>query len=140
MTRRFTFSFLVVLALVVALVGPGAQPAAASGTYTITDLGTLGGTSSVAYGINAAGQVVGGAYTAPQAVEGAELFGGLFHAFLWQNGAMADLGTLGGASSSATAINAAGQVVGESTTASRVHHAFLWQKWAVTDVGSLGSS
>ena len=49
------------------------------------------------------------------------------HAFLWQNGKMTDLGTLGGRSSNPRAINERGQVVGESFTASGTVHAFLWQ-------------
>jgi probable HAF family extracellular repeat protein len=39
---------------------------------------------------------------------------------------MADLGTLGGSSSAATAINHAGDVVGSSATATGQNHAFLW--------------
>ena len=58
--------------------------------YTITDLGTLGGTYSYAYGINDAGEVSGGAATPNQT-------GGLSEtAFLWYNGQITDLGTLGG--------------------------------------------
>jgi probable HAF family extracellular repeat protein len=50
-----------------------------------------------------------------------------------------DLGTLGGASSNAVAINDAGQVVGWSTTASEVRHAFAWTPAAgMVDLGSLG--
>ena len=37
--------------------------ALAAASYTFTDLGTMGETSSKAYGINASGQVVGEAYT-----------------------------------------------------------------------------
>ena len=75
---------------------------------TVTDLGTLGGTSSSAYGINAAGQVVGQSYTAA---------GPSYHAFITGlNGVgMTDLGALGRYGSSATGINDAGQVVGEVT-------------------------
>ena len=65
------------------------------------DLGTLGGASSSAYGINDSGQVVGQADTP----------GGQHHAFLYNGGKMIDLGTLGGANSSAHDINDSGQIV-----------------------------
>ena len=50
------------------------------------DLGTLGGLGSRALAINGSGQIVGTSVTAS----------GQTHAFLWQEGAMIDLGTLGG--------------------------------------------
>src|SRR5262249_32431154 len=85
-------------------------------SYSIIDLGTLGGGYSQAYDINASAQVVGSA----------ELAGGRQHAFLWQRGVMTDLSTLGGNYSTARGINDAGQVVGESYTASNSNpHAFL---------------
>jgi hypothetical protein len=66
----------------------------------ILNLGTLGGNQSVAWGINNRGQIAGGALnTIPDSYQ----FGVFFpygatqvHAFLWQNGRMKDLGTLGG--------------------------------------------
>jgi probable HAF family extracellular repeat protein len=59
--------------------------------YKVIDLGTLGGTYSYAYGLNNAGVVAGGAATPSQ-------IGGLFQtAFLWDDGQMINLGTLGGA-------------------------------------------
>jgi probable HAF family extracellular repeat protein len=52
----------------------------------IIDLGTLGGTSSRALGINALGQVVGWS----------ELASGAVHGFVYSDGQMTDVGTLGG--------------------------------------------
>ena len=70
------------------LLGPAmAKPAP---SYTVTDLGTLGGTYSYGYGVNNAGVVTGGAATPNQ-------IGGLAEtAFLWHRGSITDLGTLGG--------------------------------------------
>ena len=70
------------------------------------DLGTLGAATSIAYGVNNSGQVVGFADTLDAK-----------HAFLWEAGrAMKDLGTLRPADNwiSASSINHAGVVVGNS--------------------------
>jgi probable HAF family extracellular repeat protein len=92
----------------------------AGAEYIVTDLGTLGGTSSYAYGINASGQVVGQA----------EIPGWGFHAFLYSDGKMTDLGTFDGRSSSARAINDAGQVVGYSG-----NRGFVYHNGTMTDLG-----
>ena len=64
----------------------------------MTDLGTLGGTHSAAYGINGLGQIVGESQPSP---------GGRLHAFLWQNGVMSAIGE-----GSARGINGNGWIVG----------------------------
>lgn len=83
--------------------------------YLVTDLGTLGGDYSFAYGINNVGLVAGGAATPTQT-------GGLFQtAVLWSRGHTINLGTLGGpacpgCNSQAAAPGADGQVAVFSET------------------------
>jgi len=92
---------------------------------------TLGGNISRPGGLNAAGDAVGDAsLPAPPPHTGEE------HAFLWQDGTMTDLGTLGGHSSSAMGINPQGQVVGFAATADDAIHAVLWDHGATTDLGA----
>ena len=117
------------LGLILSLVNPfGLLGAALSAPhYSVTDLGTLGGGFSAAYGVNSSGQVAGDS-----------LNGSLsYHAFLYSNGAMQDLGTLGGPQSFGLAINASGQVAGFADTLTG-HHAFLWQNGTMQDLGTLG--
>ena len=87
--------------------------------------GGAGGFSiSVAYGINGSGQVVG-------------VFDG--RAFLWQAGERRDLGTLPGhASSAARAINAFGQIAGESVSpGGLITRAVLWEAGTPRELGPL---
>jgi probable HAF family extracellular repeat protein len=83
----------------------------------IVRLGKLsGGAQSRATGINDAGQVAGTSYLDGYAAE---------HAFVWKDGLMTDLGTLGGKHSWATGINALGHVAGLSETAAGDFVAFI---------------
>src|SRR5262249_1459911 len=67
----------------------------------------------------------------------------VYHAFVWHNGTMSDIGTLGGDYSTAIAINRAGKTVGWSNLASTTDpyntpvHATLWFNGKTTDLGPL---
>ena len=63
------------------------------------------------------------------------------HAFVWRDGVMHDIGTLGGTSGGASYINGSGAVVGGSTLAGDVTtHAFLWHHGRMSDLGTLGGN
>ena len=95
----------------------------------------LGGDYALGGAINENGQITGGSSTA----------GGQFHAFLYSNGSMIDLGTLGGHSglvgSVGTAINDKGEITGFSYPA--IHnnepHAFLYTNGQMKDLGGPSS-
>jgi len=117
----------------------------------VHNLGTLGGNGSVAWAINSAGQVTGNAlndipddFSSNFGIVGATQT----HAFLWQDGVMRDLGTLGGTDSGPYAINERGQVVGLSAVNSTVNETtglpsidpFFWDGRSMIDLGSLGGT
>jgi probable HAF family extracellular repeat protein len=143
----------------------------------IVDLGTLGGTQSNTSAINDRGQVVGGALTAtPDPFANAPLsackvlptnfppcsattfavsslyFPGTTetHAFVWQNGFMRDLGTLGGPDSTAWMGNEEGEVAGWSFTSFVANPStgvptvdpFVWspEDGKMVDLGGLGGT
>lgn len=52
---------------------------------------------------------------------------------------MVDIGTLGGSSGAASAVNGSGQVVGFGETANGQNHAFRWtSEGGMVDLGTLG--
>lgn len=62
------------------------------------------------------------------------------HPFLARDGVLSDLGTLGGSSAEALALNDRDVVVGDSTTASGARHAFRWHSGTMDDLGTLGGA
>ncbi|MFN3651782.1 MAG: DUF3466 family protein [Armatimonadota bacterium] len=59
------------------------------------------------------------------------------HAFLYRDGVLTDLGTLGGHSSRALALNDDGVVVGAASTPDEKTHAFVWKDGVMRDLGVL---
>jgi probable HAF family extracellular repeat protein len=82
----------------------------------IQDLGTLGGPDAWAALVNERGQIAGQSYTNSTANPSTGF--PTLDPFLWENGKMRDLGTLGGVVGFVAAFNDSGQVVGGSSIAS----------------------
>ena len=97
-------------------------------TYTVTDLGTLGGVTSKAYGINNCGNVSGESLTPS----------GSFHPFFWNGSTMIDLGTLGGSSGAAARLNNTNFVVGSASTSLGEQRAFIWHDDNANNVADAG--
>jgi probable HAF family extracellular repeat protein len=119
------------LAALLATVGSASSKPAG---WRMVDLGTLGGRvayASSADAINARGDVIGNSWNRSQSRT---------RAFLWRGGRLIPLGTLGGGSSRANAINDRGQIVGWAETSSGKMHAFLWKNGHMRDLGVPGDT
>src|SRR4029077_7809081 len=121
------------------------------GGNSLQDLGTIaGGNFSFSTGINQRGQIAGLSET-----DQVDPFSGNpeFHAVLWENDKIMDLGTLGGVSSFASTLTNSGQVTGVALnevpdpfsilgtgdgTSLTQTRGFLWQHGEMRDLGTLG--
>ncbi len=145
-------SIAVVLAtLVGSSLAQGSSSSQSSSTpprYVVVDLGTLGGSFSLAYSINDKGQISGTSTLPSDAVQ---------HAFLFKNGKMIDVGTLGGPNSeSFSNVNNRTQDSGTAETAvtdpnnenfcsfgtmpSLICLGFVWQKGIMTPLPAPGGN
>ncbi len=124
------FSLLLGVSIVGLVRTTTAHGASAIPAYTVTDMGTLGGSFAFAFAVNNHAQATGISTLAGDQV---------VHSFLWQNGTMTDLGTLGGSYVQANSINDSTQIVGGAyLSGDASYHAFLWQQGVLTDLGTLG--
>jgi probable HAF family extracellular repeat protein len=101
------------------------------------DLGTLGGPDSIGEFVNERGTVAGVSFTSFVANPDSGI--PTQDPFVWDDGRMIDLGTLGGTAGWPYGLNNKGQVTGQSNLANDVNfHAFLWERGTLRDLGTLG--
>ena len=99
---------------------------------TLTELGTLGGQTSVARSVNNSGRAAGDSYLSDNTTN---------HATVWNGTTPTDLGTLGGRNSTGNDINNGGTVAGYSyLTGDTKYHATVWNGATATDLGTLGGN
>ncbi len=117
---------LISLALFLAAVPP--PTTAQAPVYIITDLGTLGGSQSKAFGVNRFARVVGES----------DIAGGAKRPFSWDSGTLTDLTNFGGTIGSAYSVNDIGHAVGAADNAVSQTHPFIWSDiFDKKDLGTL---
>jgi probable HAF family extracellular repeat protein len=159
----FIFYWDTVFALKICILLLAVVPLAAAPTYSLVNLGGMGGSSSDAFALNAFGAVAGTAFDRNEVshgfayqnsmqqlesdsdarginAEGAVVGTSQGLATVWTNGTAERLGTLGGDDSNGIAINDFGYVTGASLRADGERHAFLAANGQLIDLGTLGGS
>jgi probable HAF family extracellular repeat protein len=115
----------------------------------IANLGTLGGDESLAVDVKDHGLIVG--FSSNSVPDPVSMFGFATQTrpFIWQNGVMQDLGTLGGPDGAAFLMNVHGQIIGQyqlnstpnATTGIPTQGPILWQaNGTAVDLGTLGGT
>jgi len=118
------------------IVGASPGPAPVATLFrdgVLTSVPTPAGVGSVAYDINMQDVVVGDWWNPND-----PMYRQHTQAFVYANGATTELGSLGGNSSHAEAINATGTIVGRASDANGQTHAVQWDQSGIADLGTLG--
>jgi len=113
------------------------------------DLGTLGGPDACAVWVNEHGQITGASFT--NSIANADTGVPTIDPFLWDDGKMIDIGTLGGKVGMGFIVNNRGQLIGISSLTEAPGacitapgngtpgcHGILWERGKLTDLGTLG--
>jgi probable HAF family extracellular repeat protein len=130
----FKVCFLLFCCLMLSLAAPPrSQAQGGASLFQVVNLGIPpGAVSSVATALNDQRQVVVNASFSTTDFS-------LDRCFVWENGVLTDVGTLGGTFCRGHSINNLGHVVGESTLSNGDTHAFIWdQQNGIRDLGTLG--
>lgn len=124
--RRTVLLVGVMAVAVVLAAGASGSMGSGQARWVIREIGALPGcTTSEAVAINDDGWVVGSCRTRS----------GRSRAFVWRQGRLTNLGSLGG-DTFAAAVNNRGQIVGSSFTSTGVQHPFVWQDEKMVDLGT----
>lgn len=105
----------------------------------VRDLGTLNFQSGEAFNVNESGTIVGALYRGGDPVDENNEPTGV-RGFVWREGEMKRLPTLGGTDSFARRVNEFGVVAGDATLPNGNSRAVIWRNGKVRNLGTLGGN